>query len=45
MSQKIENILNLALEATEEERSRSEELEIGFDPVEREWELRGMKEI
>lgn len=39
MSQKIENMLNLALEATEEERSRSEELEIGFDPVEREWEL------
>ena len=29
MSQKIENILNLALEATPEERERSGELEIG----------------
>ncbi len=39
MSQKIENLLNLALEATQEERDRSEELETGYDPVEREWEL------
>lgn len=39
MSQKIENILNLALDATPEERERSEELEIGYDTVSREWEL------
>lgn len=39
MSQKIENILNLALEATPEERERSEELETGYDPVSKEWEL------
>ncbi len=39
MSQKIENILNLALDATPEERERSGELEVGYDPVSREWEL------
>lgn len=39
MSQKIENILNLALEATPEERERSGELDVGYDPEEREWEL------
>lgn len=39
MSQKIENILNLALEATPEERERSGELDVGYDLEEREWEL------
>lgn len=39
MSQKAENILNLALEATPEERKRSGELGVGYDPEEREWEL------
>lgn len=39
MSEKIEDLLNLALEATEEERERSQELEVGFDPLEKEWEL------
>ena len=39
MSQKIENQLNLALDATEEERQKSRSLEIGYDPVENEWEL------
>ena len=39
MSQKVENILNLALEATPEERARSGELDVGYDPEEREWEL------
>ena len=39
MSQKIENMLNLALEATPEERERSGELDVGYDPEEREWEL------
>ena len=39
MSQKVENILNLALEATPEERARSGELDVGYDPEEQEWEL------
>ena len=39
MSQKMENLLNLALDATLEERMRSEELEVGYDPGENEWEL------
>ena len=39
MSQKIENLLNLAIEATPEERERSEELDVGYDSAEREWEL------
>lgn len=37
--QKIENQLNLALDATEEEREKSEVLETGYDPQERTWEL------
>lgn len=39
MSQKVENLLNLALDATEEERMRSLELEVGFNPIDREWDL------
>lgn len=39
MSQKIENMLNLALDATEEERAKSGELQVGYDEEEREWEL------
>ena len=39
MSQKSENLLNLALEATEEERLKSMELEVGFHPIERQWDL------
>ena len=39
MSQKIENILNLALEATPEERARSTELDVGYDAGERAWDL------
>ena len=39
MSQKIENQLNLALDITEEERQKSENLDIGYDPEEKEWEL------
>ena len=38
-NQKIENILNLALEVTDEEREKSEQLEVGFRPQDREWEL------
>ncbi len=37
--QKIENILNLALNATEQEREKSLELEIGYSKEDREWEL------
>ena len=39
MSQKIENQLNLALDATKEERQKSRSLEIGYDAEENEWEL------
>ena len=39
MSQKLENQLNLALDATPQERERSLELDVGFDPIDREWEL------
>jgi len=38
-SQKIENILNLALDASDEERKKSQQLEVGYNPEEREWEL------
>jgi len=39
VSQKIENQLNLALSITEEERQKSESLDIGYDLEEKEWEL------
>lgn len=38
-SQKIENALNLALDATEEERNKSLDLNVGYDEEMREWEL------
>ena len=38
-NQKLENLLNLSLEVTPRERSRSLELEIGYIPEERSWEL------
>lgn len=37
--QKIENLLNLALNATEREREESLELNVGYDREEREWEV------
>lgn len=37
--QKIENQLNLALDATDREREKSASLETGYDPGERTWEL------
>lgn len=37
--QKIENLLNLALEATPEEREKSSVLDVGYDANERTWEL------
>ncbi len=39
MSQKIENMLNLALDATETEREKSLELDVGYNPIDREWDL------
>ena len=37
--QKLENVLNLALDATEAERDKSLELNVGYNPIEREWDL------
>lgn len=37
--QKLENLLNISLQATKEERERSEELGIGYDPEQNTWEL------
>lgn len=38
-SQKLENLLNLALDATESERENSLNLDVGYNPIEREWTL------
>lgn len=38
-SPKIENMLNLALDATEEERKKSLNLNVGFNQEERTWEV------
>lgn len=38
-NQKLENVLNLALDATEEERQKSLELDVGYDATTREWDL------
>lgn len=38
-NQKLENVLNLALNSTEEERDKSLELNVGYEPISREWEL------
>lgn len=38
-SQKLENILNLALDTPESEREKSENLNVGFQPQTRTWEL------
>ena len=38
MSQKLENLLNLALDADQGERERSEELDVGYDKEENVWE-------
>ena len=37
--QKIENLLNLALDATEEERQKSSILNIGYNPFDEKWDL------
>ena len=38
-NQKIENLLNLALDATQQERIQSENLEVGYDPEEKTWDV------
>ena len=38
-SQKLENLLNLALQATTEEKEKSPGLATGYNPVARAWEL------
>ena len=38
-SQKIENVLNLALDATQEERLRSGNLEVGYDEADNTWDV------
>lgn len=38
-SQKLENLLNLALDATESERENSLNLDVGYNPIDREWTL------
>lgn len=38
-NEKIENLLNLALDATPEERERSIELNVGFDDAKESWEV------
>ncbi len=39
VNQKLENLLNLSLDTTAEERSRSSELETGYNQEEQTWEL------
>ncbi len=38
-SQKLENLLQLALQATDLERQKSQELEVGFDTATNTWEI------
>lgn len=37
--QKIDNLLNLALESTPEEREKSQVLDVGYDPLDRKWDV------
>jgi len=39
MDQKIENLLNISLSATKEEREKSLNLDVGVSPVENRWEI------
>lgn len=38
-NQNVENLLNLALDASEEEREKSLNLDVGYNPIDREWEV------
>ena len=37
--QKLDNLLNLALDATEEEREKSRNLNVGYEKQTRKWEI------
>ena len=37
--QKVDNLLNLAMDATSEERMKSESLNVGYDPKEKIWDI------
>ncbi len=37
--QKLDNLLNLALDATEEEREKSRNLNVGYEKPARKWEI------
>lgn len=39
VNQKAENILNLALDTSESEREKSSELNVGYNPIDQEWDL------
>lgn len=39
MNQKLENLLQLALQTSEEDRERTEDLNVGFNEITRTWEL------
>ena len=45
VDQKRENLLNLALSATQEERLKSENLEVGYDPADKLERSCGIREI
>lgn len=38
-NQKIENVLNMSMETNNEQREKSRELSVGFDPSDRTWEI------
>ena len=38
-NQKLENVLNLAMDVTEQEREKSLELSVGYNPIQKEWDL------
>lgn len=38
-NQKIENVLNMSMETDNEQREKSRELSVGFDPSDRTWEI------
>ena len=38
-NQKVDNTLNLAVDATPEEREKSLELDVGYHPADREWDI------
>ena len=37
--QKVDNLLNLSMDATPKEREKSENLNVGYDPETRRWDV------